>query len=733
MPLSRFIFIFLALLLDTSIVLAQNSTDTATATGRLIVTYRADQNASASLGALQGDRKSTDSLHRGRWRASRNLDLSRGLSRQTDLLDTGVSQQHALQALAKLIANESGVESASVEYKRYLLAQPNDPLYAGNQSALGDQSYLYDGEFSMRAPGAWDITTGSQSAVIAIVDTGVLPQHPELTARSIDGLGYDFVSADQPGDFTSANDGDGRDDNPLDPGDFCGTKPSSWHGTGVASVAAGNSNDAIGIAGVDWNARLLHARALGKCGGTDADIIDAIRWSAGLPVPGLPINQIPATVVNLSIGGPTECTPAWQNVINELNNLGIPFVIAAGNEANNALRSSPANCADVITVGSHTPGGDLDSGFSNYGLKVAVAAPGRNIIMATNTGVQDADIAGNDYHRETGSSFSAALVSGAISLMQSLDPGLSPNAIRGILQQSAVPFAAEGDCSNYYCGAGILNLSQAVRLTRDGGYDASSNAENNVITAQLTNLEPGTRVDGALFGYRDIRYYKLTTTETGLLTVQSESDTDLYGYLLDDKFSVLTLDDDSHTAFNFRVAARVPPGNYFLAVERATNRRSDGESTFSLDAELVMDQPDPFNFSAVSNAALNAPVTSESVRLSGLPESTIISVSGGFYSVNGGEFMDSQGTVNNGDTLIVSLQSAAAIDTQTSLMVSVGAYATEFSVTTGDGSTTPTITPSPQNNSSGCVLGSATSRFDPILISLLLLALISVARSRRSS
>jgi serine protease len=683
-------------------------------TGRLIVEFRADQ-APASLGALQGDIKTTDSVDRARWASNRGLRLMRSLARRTHLISSTrrISDTTRLEAMIRRLEATDEIVSASIEYRRFTRRQPNDPQYVGADASLGGQSYLYDGDYSIRAPGAWDISTGSPSSVIAVVDTGVLMNHPDLQFRSVAAVGYDFVSPDQPGNFTSANDGDGRDADPTDPGDHCGSGPSSWHGTGVASVAAANSDNAEGIAGVDWNARLLHARALGRCGGTDADIIDAVRWSAGLPVPGLPANETPATVVNLSIGGPTECTTAWQNVIDELNALGVPFVIAAGNESTNALRSSPANCADVVTVGSNTPAGDIDRNFSNYGLKVTVAAPGRNILMATNEGVERADIFGNTYTRETGSSFSAALVSGAISLMQSLNADLSPAAIRAILQQSASAYASDGDCAGYYCGGGVLNLVRALQFTRDGNFDEQINQETQVVDSQSETITIDQPLDGSLSGYRDVRYYRIDIDQTGMLLFRSQSEEDLFGYLLDDKLGVLALDDDSDTALNFRVAARVEPGTYYLAVERSVNRRNDAETGFRLTTELITDQPAAFSFEPVGNVAVNAPVISETVRVSGLTDSAIISVSGGFYSINGEPFTGEQGQVSNGDEITVSLQAPSAINSTVTLMLSVGAYTTEFSATTGSGESG--LPPdAPKTTGSGCTV-QGTGSFDPML------------------
>lgn len=706
--------------------------NTAEPTGRLIIKYRSEDTG-AGLAAMQGDEKRTDSLNRAAWRSLQGLGLTRKISRQHELVNTGQPGNLLfLQQQATLIADQREVDTASVEYRRYALQEPNDPLYRGT-SAPGNQSYLYEGPYSMRSPGAWDVTTGSQSAVIAIVDTGVLPNHPELQDRAIPTLGYDFVAPDAPGDFLAANDGDGRDADPTDPGDHCGSNASSWHGTGVASVAAGNSNNAEGLAGIDWNAQLLHARALGRCGGTDADIIDAIRWSAGLPVSGLPLNQTPATVVNLSIGGPTECTPAWQDVIDELNNLSIPFVIAAGNEANNALRSSPANCADVITVGSSTPGGSIDSGFSNYGVKVTVAAPGRDIVMATNSGRLTSDDEGHTYQRETGSSFSAALVSGAISLMQSVNSELSPAQVRSILQDSATPFIADSDCSTYYCGSGIMHLSRAVTMAQQGTNDGSANAELQVIENQLDALTLDQPLTGNLFGTRDIRYYKVTTGQTGMLTVTSSSTADLYAYLLNANLSVLALDDDSGGALNFRVASRVPAGDYYIAVERAVHRASDGESTFDITATLNTDQPNPFTFSRITNATINSQIRSGEVTISGLLSPAVVSVSGGFYSINNGELTATPDTVQNGDKVFVALRTASALGAENKLLLAVGAYQTEFSVTTGI-RTAPTV-PASDSSGSGCTLmprmSNSAVAVDPTLLLVLMLAMGHLALRKR--
>jgi len=705
-------------------------------TGRLIVKYRSAEKPGQSP---RGSKK----FSRPVLRDNHKMGLSRRLSNVKELLiarnfehggiikQPGLLEQQKtskeLRARARALSEQPEIEYASVEYRRYPLLEPLDPLYAGFQGP-GDQSYLYAGDYSLHAPGAWDITTGSSNSVIAIVDTGILPTHPEIRSRSVVGLGYDFVSADNPNDFTSANDGDGRDPNPIDPGDGCNGDSSSWHGTAVASAAAANSNNSEGIAGIDWNARLLHARALGICGGTDADIIDAIRWSAGLPVVGLPDNPNPANVVNLSLGGATECTKAWQDVIDELAELNIVFVMAAGNEARNALRTSPANCANVITVGSSTPGGSVDEGFSNYGIKVTTATGGRNILVASNRGFDDADPEGDFYRTETGTSFSAALVSGAISLMHSLNPDLGPADVRAILQQSSTPYADNTTCDVIYCGGGILNLSRALNSVRDGTYNPDLDASKDLISNpnQAPLIALGQKTSASLFGFKDIRYFSIVVPERGLLQAETEGSEDLYGYLLNSDLSVIAMDDDSGDSTNFRVASLVDTGTYYLAVERESHRRTDGELAFSVTTSLSDDAPTPFTFTPVSDAVANDIISSNIVRISGLQGETILTVSDGFYVLNDGDFANTPTTIKNGDRLLIVTQSPGSPQGTSTTRVTVGAFTTSFVVTTGSGDLISSQA-TDLTSVSGCTV-SGRAAFDPVFVMLLLFSFLGTIR-----
>jgi len=265
---------------------------------------------------------------------------------------------------------------------------PNDTDYATKQWNLQAQAVVAGGA---NLPPAWQRTTGSSAVVVAIVDTGVRPGHPDLAGRLLPG--YDFISGDA---FTSlgypanwnAADGNGRDADATDPGDYLDStllamlpaghgltpQPSSWHGTHVAGIVGAASNNSVGVTGIDWSARILPVRVLGRDGGTTSDIIDGMAWAAGLAVPGAPSNTTRARVINVSLGGPGECSPAFQDVINRVRAAGAVVVAASGNEGSYSV-SQPANCNGVIAVTAHARDGD-NATYSNVGPAVTVSAPG---------------------------------------------------------------------------------------------------------------------------------------------------------------------------------------------------------------------------------------------------------------------------------------------------------------------------------------------------------------------
>ena len=324
--------------------------------------------------------------------------------------------------------------------------------------------------------------------------------------------GYDFVT-----DPFIDNDGTpGRDSDASDPGDWvspqdiaannvgCTTADvadSSWHGTQTAGLLGATTDNALGMAGITGAGRhllVLPVRVLGKCGGFDSDIIPAMRWAAGLSVPGVPSNPNPARVINLSLGGAGACGSVYQDAIREINRAGAVVVAAAGNTSGGAV-NTPANCPGVIGVaGLRHLGSKV--GYSDLGPEIALSAPAGNcvnldgeclypLLTTTNTGATEpveGEQAYTDggFNATVGTSFSAPLVAGTAALMLAVQPSLNPDEVRQLLRTSARVFPTSGDesasglcqaptveqlecyCTTSTCGAGMLDAGAAVALAQ---------------------------------------------------------------------------------------------------------------------------------------------------------------------------------------------------------------------------------------------------------------------------
>ena len=316
---------------------------------------------------------------------------------------------------------------------------------------------------------AWRYGRG-KGTVLAVVDSGITA-HPEFEGRILPG--YDFVSSAR-----YANDGDGRDADATDPGDWvskeevdsgefnedCPESPSDWHGTHVAGIALAAANNGVGIAGIAPLAKLLPVRVVGKCGGTERDLIDGIRWAAGLEVSGAPLNKNPADVINLSLGGESYCDGSLQAAVDEIVALGVMIVAAVGNEAKDASLFSPANCDATITVGALTVNGTLAT-YSNYGSFVNVAAPGGDtgaLIMSTVDRGTTTPV-GAGYASYGGTSMAAPHLSGVLLIARGYDPLTPSDALYEVLFNNLAPFVpASGSyaCGVGYCGNGALDAGR---------------------------------------------------------------------------------------------------------------------------------------------------------------------------------------------------------------------------------------------------------------------------------
>lgn len=339
------------------------------------------------------------------------------------------------------------------------------PFLVPNDSRYNEQWHLFEAAAGIAAPTAWDVSTGS-GATIAILDTGHRP-HADFGPAVIGG--YDFITS------TTNNDGNGRDADPTDPGDYnsagqCGAgspaSSSSWHGTHVTGIAAARGNNALGVTGIAYNASILSLRVLGRCGGTTSDIADAMIWASGGTVSGVPANATPAKVLNLSLGGSGSCGTTTQNAINSARSRGATVVVAAGNDNSNASNYTPASCAGVITVASVGRTG-ARAYYSNFGTAVEIAAPGGDQQSGTANGVlstlnSGATTPGADsYAFYQGTSMASPVVAGVVGLLYAQTPTITPDQVLARLQSTARAFPAT--CSG--CGAGIIDATAALTGT----------------------------------------------------------------------------------------------------------------------------------------------------------------------------------------------------------------------------------------------------------------------------
>jgi len=415
-------------------------------------------------------------------------------------LDQPVTLSEARVIAARLMG-DSSVELAEPDrHKRPLALTPSDPDYLPYQWNLFTPTSSKPG--SANLPDAWSISTGSNTVTVAVIDTGYRP-HADLGNVILPG--YDFIGPDQnsnPPTYYTANDGNGRDADALDPGDWINSSdlasghfpgctssdigPSSWHGTHVSGIIAAQMNT-TGIAGIAPHVQILPVRVLGKCGGFDSDIIDAMRWAAGIAVTGVPANPYPAQVLNMSLGGTsTTCSQTYQSAVSDVINAGKVIVVAAGNDTSSQLKE-PANCPGVIAVTANNIDGD-NAYYATIGPGTTISAPGGGcggfnypscpsaksigIYSLLNSGATNpvASPGGDTYGAYDGTSMAAPHVSAVVALMFSVNPSLTPAQIISYLQSSARSFPANTICTQTknlgLCGAGLLDAYQALNAVK---------------------------------------------------------------------------------------------------------------------------------------------------------------------------------------------------------------------------------------------------------------------------
>ena len=394
------------------------------------------------------------------------LSYLKSIAGNTHVVRTSVSMTHTeLNTLAETVAQDPRVEYAEVDEKVYAHFLPNDTFYTAQQGNLQSPFVVAGGA---NLPNAWGRNVGGvpvsgAGVTVAVLDTGYRP-HVDLVANIV--AGYDFISPDGPSDFTTANDGNGRDADALDPGDWntqaslCDVENSSWHGTHVAGIIGAVGNNNTGVIGVAYRAKILPVRVLGVCGGYTSDTSAALQWAAGLAVPGVPANPNPAKVINMSFGRSGMCSQTYQVAITAARNAGTTIVVSTGNDASTTAITQPANCQGVIAVTAHTSLG-ANTDYANIGPGTSISAMGNNIYTTGNTGVTVP--AADSYDSKSGTSFSSPQVAGVAALLVQLKPGISPAEVQTIIMNSARPHAAGTFCATRTdCGAGLLDAFKAV-------------------------------------------------------------------------------------------------------------------------------------------------------------------------------------------------------------------------------------------------------------------------------
>jgi thermitase len=350
------------------------------------------------------------------------------LRAQDQLAARGLQVAGAIQSIRVLkVAVQPGREletaAALGQNPNVLYAEPNYIAHAVD--TFPDDIYFNppsDNQWGLnkiQAPAAWDITTGSGEIIIAVVDTGIDLDHPDLSCPGKLTRGWDFVNGDPIPDDDHQNNG------------FA-------HGTHVAGIAAACTDNGIGVAGVAWHARLMPVKSLDDRGsGTYEDVAKGITFA---------VDQ-GADIINLSLGGASG-SGALADAVQYADNHGRLVVAATGNTNGPVLY--PAAYPEAMAVAA-TDSSDQRAWFSNYGPQTDIAAPGVGIYSTVF----------NSYDYKNGTSMATPFVAGLAALIWSASPDLTHDQVRGVIQSAANDLGALG--WDPYFGHGRVNAWRALQ------------------------------------------------------------------------------------------------------------------------------------------------------------------------------------------------------------------------------------------------------------------------------
>ncbi len=355
-----------------------------------------------------------------------------------DIYQLEIPEDTSVEEMVYLMKMNPFIEYAEPNYIAHITVTPNDPLFnmqyslSNTGQMIGNVPGSPQGKNNadIHAPSGWEEETGKDSVIIGFIDTGLDFDHPELQNKFV-SRGKDFVNDDD----------DATDDH--------------GHGTHIASIAAAETNNGIGIAGVAWNCKILPAKAMDAQGvGTYANIIEAVRYLA----------DNGANIINLSIGGNADSS-ALEDAIKYAYILDVVVIAAAGNSSSDVLY--PAAYDLYCLAVAATDYNDAHASWSNTGPQVDVAAPGERILGCVPTWYPEqvwGDFDIDPYAYGYGTSSSCPQVAGLAALIKSLKPDLSPRDIMNIIRYSADDvnqdlFPGVDD----YIGYGRVNIEKALR------------------------------------------------------------------------------------------------------------------------------------------------------------------------------------------------------------------------------------------------------------------------------
>ena len=407
------------------------------------------------------------------------MQVGTGIARATTFSALGLQQQLNIQqvsdpvqqlkldtlSVVNALRKRADVISATPNYIYHPTAVPNDTYY----NLQWDLAH-------MNLPQAWEVTTGVSNVIVAVIDTGVLLNHPDLQGQLV--AGYDFIR-----DATNSADGDGIDSNPDDPGDGNGSS-SSFHGTHVSGTIAAASDNSRGVAGIAWDAKIMPLRALGINGGTEYDIEQAMRYAAGLANDSGTVPAQKADIINMSLGGPTT-TITTPQVFKDVRAAGVIIVAAAGNDASSGYYF-PASLDGVVSVSAVDAANEL-APYSNYGSTIDITAPGGDMTADINgDGRPDGILStlGDDssgtiqfvYGFYQGTSMAAPHVAGAAALMKSVYPAMTPADFDAFIQSGDITTDLGIAGRDDQFGYGVIDAYQAV----EAAYSAANGSPPNI-------------------------------------------------------------------------------------------------------------------------------------------------------------------------------------------------------------------------------------------------------------